>query len=272
MGIAVQPDGRILVRDNRLAAISVFDSNGNFLERWSVPSLLRGSWGLEVQSDGVIAVRADFAESGPFIWPDDGFVTLSPGGEVVDSIPPPVTPWEGKALWGHYHPKKYFHRHSSGFMVVGVSNGYHFDIRKSGQTIRVQQDFEPVAVSPEEKGAWDTEMALMRRQGSRFLENYPPPPEHKAAYSRLLVTRTGQIWVFRHGRGEQWSTRDLGEGLIYPYFREPLQIDVFDSDGRFLGEIRGDSNVDPKVVSNDTVWAVVTGEFDEHYVARYIVR
>jgi hypothetical protein len=58
------------------------------------------------------------------------------------------------------------------------------------------------------------------------------------------------------------TTREVGEGLLYPYFREPLRIDVFDRDGRFLGVVEGDANIDPRVVSNDTVWAVVTGDFD----------
>ena len=272
MGIVVLKDGRIAVRDNRLFVISLFESDGTFIDRWPLRELLRSSWGLEVDQDGLLAVRADFEDYIPYTEPAEGLVILSPDGSVVDSIPPPETPWEGVELWGHYHPKKHLVRWSSGFVVVGVSDGYHFDIRRPNQTIRVEQPFEPVPVSPEERGAFDVEMALSTGLGDPYLENYPPPPDFKAAYSRILVTRTGQIWVFRHGVGEQWSTREVGEGLVYPYFREPLQIDVFDQNGRFLGVVEGHAKVDPKVVSNDTVWAVVTGELDEHYVARYLVR
>ena len=271
-GVAVLNDGRIAIRDNRLFSISLYDSDGLFIERWPPSALIRNSWGLESDHDGFLAVRADFSDSEPFTEPAEGFVVLSPDGSVVDSIPPPTTPWDGRGLWGHFHPKKHLARLSSRLMVVGVSDGYHFDIRKPDRTIRVEQPFEPVPVSPGERGAFDIEMALNARSGSRFSENLHPPPEYKAAYSRILVTQTGQIWVFRHGQGEQWTTRDLGDGLAYPYFREPLQIDVFDRNGRFLGVVEGAANIDPKVVSNDTVWAVVTGDFDEHFVARYLVR
>jgi hypothetical protein len=271
-GIAVLKDGRMAVRDNGLLVISLYDSNGTFIERWPLRRLIRESHGLEVDHDGFLMVRALFSESLPFTPLDEGFVILSPEGSVVDSIPRPATPWDGQELFGDFHPKKHFARYSSEFAVVGVSSGYHFDIRKPDQTIRVQQPYAPVPVSVEEKGAFDIEMAWRTRGGPVGLENIQPPPAHKAPYSRILVTRTGQIWVFRHGQGEQWTTMDLGGGLIWPRFREPLEIDVFDRDGRFLGVVQGDANIDPRVVSNDTVWAVVTGDFDEHYVARYLVR
>ena len=271
-GIAVFSDGRIVVRDNRLFVIHIFDSTGTFIGRWPLRELLRNSWGLEVDQDDTLAVRADFSDSDPLTQPDEGLVLISPEGTVSDSIPSPATPGDGTELWGFFHPKKYFIRYSSDFTVVGVSDRYHFDILRLPQTIRVEQPYEPVPVSDGERGAFDIDVALQRELGGLFLENLSPPPDYKAAYSRIMVTRTGQIWVFRHGRGEQWSTRDLGGGHIYPFFRESLQIDVFDRDGRFLGVVEGDANIDPKVVSNDTVWAVVTGGFDEHFVARYIVR
>ena len=36
--------------------------------------------------------------------------------------------------------------------------------------------------------------------------------------------------------------------------------------------MEGDANIDPRIVRNDTVWAVVTGEFEEQYVGRFLVR
>jgi len=271
-GIAALQDGRIALRDNRLFVFSLYDSDGTFIERWPLRDLIRSSWGLEADHDGFLVVGAPFSRVPPFTPEDEGLVILSPEGSVVDSIRPPATPWDGEELFGDFHPKKHFARHSSEFAVVGVSSGYHFDIRKPDQTIRIDQPFEPVPVSSAEKEAFDIEMAWREARGSRFLENIPPPPEYKAAYRRILVTRMGQIWVFRHGRGEQWTAQDLGHDLVWPRFREPLQIDVFDRYGRFLGVVEGAANIDPKVVSNDTVWAVVTGEFDEHFVARYLVR
>jgi hypothetical protein len=273
-GIAVLPDGRIAVRDNRLFVIHVFDSAGGYIGRWPLRELLRKSWDLEADQDGTLAVRASFSDAQPFLPEDQGFVVLSPDGGVADSIPPPATPWDGEEVWEgfFFHPKKYFERHSTSLAVVGVSNGYHFDIHRPDYVLRVQQPYEPVAVSTEERAAFDVEMAWRESRGSRGLENIPLPPRQKAAYSRIMVTRTGEIWVFRHGEGEEWTTQNLGGGLIYPRFREPLQIDVFNQDGRFLGVVEGEANIDPRVVSSDTVWAVVTGEFDEEHVARFLVR
>ena len=271
-GTAVLPDGRVAVRDDRLFVVHVFDSTGTFIERWPLRDLLRSSWGLEVDHDGTLVVRADFSNSEPLTPADEGLVVLSPDGLVSDSIHSPPTPGDGAEQWGEYHPKKYFVRYSSGLAVVGVSNRYHFDILRSNSIIRVEQPFQPIPVSAEERGAFDIDLALQRERGALFTENLLPPPDYKAAYRRILITRTDEIWVFRHAEGKQWSTIEVGQGLIYPFFREPLQIDVFDRDGRFLGAVEGPSNIDPKVVSNDTVWAVVTGEYDEHYVAQFLVR
>jgi len=271
-GIAVLQDGRIVVRDNRLFSFSVYDPGGVFQERWPHRNLLRRSWGLEADRDGFLMVQVDFGDSFPFEPPNTGYVILSSEGAVVDSLPPPTTPWDGRELFGEYHPKKHFVRHASDYLVVGVSDAYHFHIRRPDRTIPVQQAYEPVLVSSSEKEAFDIEMAWRTRRGARGLEEMRPPPENKAAYRRILVTRTGDIWVFRHRTGEQWTTMDLGGGLIWPQFREPLLIDVFDEGGRFLGAVEGDANIDPRVVSNDTVWAVVTGEFDEQRVVRYLVR
>jgi len=59
-------------------------------------------------------------------------------------------------------------------------------------------------------------------------------------------------------------------------YREPVMLDVFEPDGRYMGAVRPPEgfSVSPEpVIRGDTVWAVTRGELDVASVVRYrIVR
>ena len=276
-GLAVLPDGKILVRDNVPPTINVYDAAGSFIDEWALHPLIPASSWTEMEffqhSAESFAVSTYLEESAAYkIKTDIGFFVLSIDGRVLDSVPALLTPWDEEVQWGFFHPKKYVKWHPNGSFIVGVSNEYHFDIVDADSTIKISRPYEPVPVSDAERAAFDIEMEWRERRGGRFIERILDPPEFKAAYRRILITESGEIWVFRHGVGEEWSTLDIAFGLSLPQFREPLVIDVFDADGAFLGTIEGSNAINPKVVHRDTVWAVLTGEFEEEMLARYIVR
>lgn len=276
-GVAALPDGSVAVRDDQPPSIVLFDARGDFIREWSLFDRLKFSNGLDVElsadPSGQLRLLLPF-ERTPDMYeiPDVGFVTLAPTGEIIDSVAPPITPWDGAQVWGEYHPRKHVAWHPDGFLVAGMSDAYRLEFRRPEGTVRIERPYEPVPVSPEEQASHEAVMAWQRSRGAVDVDDRPAPPDFKAAYSRILIASTGEVWVFRHGTGEQWGTRDLGQGLSYPLFREPIQADVFDAEGRFIQTVEGDSSIDPKVISGDTVWAVVTGEQQEHYVARYLVR
>lgn len=269
-GLVTLRDGTIAVYDPARRRVVLFDAAGAPLRGWGLGALGRVTQALEKVGDN-LAVRIGFSH-GVHIPGNSGWAIFDPFGRVLDTIGPFATPWDETRVWGAFHPDKHLAWHPNGFVVVGVSDAYHFELRRPDGTIRVEQPYDPVPVSSAERAAFDIEMRWRENRGGRFNERIQPPPEFKAAYSQIILTRTGDIWVFRHGVGEQWTTQDLGSGLVWPRFRERLQIDVFDSRGRLQGTIEADANIAPRLITNDTVWAVVTGENDEHYVARYLVR
>jgi hypothetical protein len=271
-GLGVFPDGGILVRDEAKRALLRYDSTGAFLKKWDSTRDMRNNLGVEVGWDGVVVVRGEVEYRGVFLLPNERLTLLSPIGEIVDSLPPVPTPWDSDPVWGAYFPKKIWAWHDSAYYVVGVGSGYHFDIHRGGRVIRVEQPHEPVPVSQQERDAFEVEMEWRKARGGAYLDRIQPPPEVKGAYHEILIARTGEIWVFRHGDGLQWSTVEIGHGLQLPLFREPLLADVFYEDGRYLGSVNGDGAIRPRVISHDTVWAILTGPAEEDLVARYLVR
>ncbi len=273
-GVVVFPDGDIAIRDPRRPGFTVFDEGARFRGVWTLDSDFRQDDDLFVDGDGRLAVLRRFERTELGKPRRTGFVLYTSFGEVLDSIYPPPTPWDHEEVrLGKFEPKKHLSWHPDGFLIVGVSSGYHIDFRKDrGPTVRLSQSFEPVAVSEGEAGAIEIEREWQRRRGSRMARVFGKIPEFKPAYKRILPTRSGDVWVFRHTVGERWSEVDIGQGLVLPQFREPVVADVFDRNGVFKGEVRAPAGIEPKVISNDTVWAVVTGDFGEDYAVRFLLR
>lgn len=276
-GVAALPNGSVAVRDDQPPAILVFDSLGDFVREWPLHDRVKLSEGLDIElsadPDGRLRLLVPSERpSDMYALPDFGFVTLAPTGEIIDSVAPPRSPWDAPQLFGDYHPRKHVAWHPDGFPVVGMSDAYHLEIQRPEGPVRIERVYEPVSVTAGEREIDRVVRQWQRARGAVRVDDRPTPPDFKPAYSRILIARTGEIWVFRHAVGEQWGTQDLGHNLTLPLFREPLEADVFDAHGHYLKTVQGASSINPKVVSGDTVWAVVTGEQDQHYVARYLVR
>ena len=269
-GTIVLDDGSIALHDSVRRRILIFDSAGVFLDQWPLGAV--GEITREVEAvAGRIAARVDL-DSQVNMPSEEAWVLFDLGGNVVDTVGPFPTTWDNTRVWGTFHPTKHVSWHPDGFPLVGVSDEYHFELRRPSGTLVVERPYDPVPVSERERAAFDVETQWRERRGGRFNERILPPPPFKAAYSRILISRTGDVWVFRHGPSEVWTTEDIGGGLMLDLFREPLLVDVFQSDGQFLGTVQGDGAIRPLMVSSDTVWAVVKGPYDEDMVARYLVR
>ncbi|HLL45403.1 MAG TPA: hypothetical protein VK399_01795, partial [Longimicrobiaceae bacterium] len=81
-------------------------------------------------------------------------------------------------------------------------------------------------------------------------------PGEKPAYVGVYPDEAGYLWVFP-------ST---------PAGTEGARIDVFDPQGRYLGEVRSDRQITPyrpMTVRGDRLYTVETDEMDVPYVVRY---
>ncbi len=103
--------------------------------------------------------------------------------------------------------------------------------------------------------------------------NGPEIPPTKPAYSNLLPDQSGRVWVIRSGRG---SYNPLCDDPEPPRgtecWIEEAIIDVFGSDGRYLGSVELPENLDLRPVPfirDDLVIGVVEDEAGTIMVKRY---
>jgi hypothetical protein len=116
----------------------------------------------------------------------------------------------------------------------------------------------------------------MRRVESGWSWDGPDVPEAKPCYRDLLVGRHGRAWLLRHTEAERVEVEGEDRGPGAPerpevVWREPSVFDVFAPDGRYLGAVRPEVQVErspPPVIRGDKVWAVTRDELDVPYVVR----
>lgn len=89
-----------------------------------------------------------------------------------------------------------------------------------------------------------------------------PRPDSLAPYGRLFFSAEGNLWVQR----ERPAALRFGDA----YHGVPGALyDVFDPEGRYLGELRAPENARLQAALGDTVWAYEVGELDETWVVAY---
>ncbi len=184
-----------------------------------------------------------------------GMKRCGPEGTVSDTIHAPVFNFEPWKIVGRsenstsvsnvpFSPDMAWAMAVDGSIVGGVSDSYSFEIqRPDGTTVMVERVCEPVRVLPEE-GRWYRDMATanMINQFPGWVWNGRDVPGTKPAFAGFLPDRSGKIWVLRQGPGRRveggvedpfkeeraWSN---------PLWRDTQLVDVFDLDGRYLGEV-----------------------------------
>jgi hypothetical protein len=174
-----------------------------------------------------------------------------------------------------------------GYFIAGVSNRYAVDLhRPDGTVLRIGRDIEPIAVSSEESADAETRTtASMRRTEPDWKWNGPGIPDVKPAYRRIFAGQDGRIWVQLSMPGEEVpvteeeerTARTSGPGRIggrmpSARFVEPVVFDVFEPDGRYIGQVRAPRgfSLNPQPIARgDYVWAVFRDELDVNYVARF---
>jgi len=89
-----------------------------------------------------------------------------------------------------------------------------------------------------------------------------PTPEQPAPIGRLMFGRHGRLWVER-------DRPSPANPLEFQIGRPGSLYDVFDPEGRYLGEVRAPARARLVAASGDRVWAFEAGEFDVTWVVAY---
>lgn len=211
-------------------------------------------------------------------WP---FVLLKidTSGSVLARIPVPKEnrAGTGAVLYTPDGPNYYFDTSTRsawsplGYFVTGRNDAYAIELRDTTGVIgRFERDYEPVALSGEEKAQWEAWADLVGRSspGDR-----PHIPDVKPAFRDIAVGDEGLIWVKRHVAAvyREQQPREPGDDRPLLSWREPVTCDVFEPDGTFLSTV---------VIPDDTwvgarrgreLWGVQEGN-EGAQIVRYEVR
>jgi hypothetical protein len=109
--------------------------------------------------------------------------------------------------------------------------------------------------------------------------NGPDLPPVKPAFRQVYAGEDGRIWVLvsRPGTRDSSATPEVGTGdLAYsvPTWTEPVVFDVFEPDGRYLGEAHAPAGFQTwpePVFRGDTAWASVEDQVGVRYVQRMVI-
>jgi hypothetical protein len=298
-GIATMPDGRLLVWDTGNWRINVYSANGDVLTQWTTPSGMSGggtaqfSRAIFVDTAGTITTRKTVFEmrnpdNRPTIW-----VRFRPDGTPADTIHEPPAPQLGKLTARAdrvstsapvpFAPIRYVAISPLGYLVAGYPNRYAFEIHQPGRAVvSVRRDVKPEPVSRSERAEGRKGIEeRMRQTDPNWTWNGPGIPENKPAYYGLIVGLDGRIWISLSPEtgpkiGGISGTSGVGPGMARPPRREadrepskPTLYDVFEPDGRYLGQVQVPAGASAVVRKLDQVWAVAFGDDDVPRLKRY---
>jgi hypothetical protein len=275
LGLAVRADGSVLLYDPGNARLNLYDSAGRPTDHWAIQSGLYGRQIMALDTAGHVYLRILLGQPERNQRWRMGTLHLDPEGQLVDTIPEPPFPGTPEET-GWFLPRKHWAWSPLGYLVVGVSDEYVFELRRSPSSVlRVEKPYEIVRLLPEERREWEVRNEWIRdNRGQFFNQDLPPIPASKPPYAGLYIGQFGRIWVHRHVVAEHAipsSSSPEVDGPPLVTWQEPTVYDVFSPEGAYLGDVRVPDRVTIHVFRGDEVWGVRRGEFDEEYVVRFRV-
>ncbi|HEX6588153.1 MAG TPA: 6-bladed beta-propeller [Longimicrobiales bacterium] len=274
LGIRLRGDGRLVLRDPDNARVVIYERDGTPIAHIPVASGLYTSNSLIVDSANhmyLAVLTGEIERNRP--WPI-GFEHRDPDGEIVDTLHAPAVANEPDGGGWTFSTRKEWMLAPDRTVVVGVTDRYSIELRRpDGRVLRIERDVEPVAVLAEERAELEaTNDWIRQRQAQHLTSDIPPVPDTKPLWKDLLLSDRGELWVQRHVTAEKAADADTTEQSAdqppAPTWREPGVFDVFDREGRYLGEVRAPRRTSVIALRGDYVWGFRFGEFDEPYVVR----
>jgi hypothetical protein len=289
--IAVLPDDRLIVRDPGNGRVSIFSSEGEYLEQVWYPGGFNTGRRLYTDTAGFAysMVLLNYGTA-PWDW-IFGLASIDPAKGIKDTIPAPTWDYEPPQITASrenssssdnvpFSPEDYWTFSPLGYMVGGLSTDYRVDLyRVNEPVLRIERTWTPVPVQrqeAEEQRRYATDN--MQRQYSGWKWNGPGVPDTKPPFTNLLVSWEGNIWVQisqeGYARMTEAEARAEEERADRPQLRftEPAAYDVFSPDGTYQGHVQAPRSfrASPEpLVRGDYVWAVTRDELDVARVVRF---
>jgi len=286
-GMVILPSGGLAIWDSGNARVSFFDSTGAFLESWRLPPGFFTTGGLLADSGGQLYMRRPITPStGIGNVGRSGLVEFLPGGEIGDSIAPPVMPRERHmytaeaaqtrmSMGATYGAGGFWSFTSAGAFVVADGETYRITIvPRTGRPIVIARSPSPVPVDAEERAIEEAQMIwTARRTQPEWTWSGPPLPTVKAPLVGLRVGRDGQIWARVAVPSELIPDAELtpptDSTRPVTRHRMPHVFEVFTADGNLLGRVAVPPRTQIMESDGNLVWAIVTDEDGLPAVVRF---
>ena len=270
------PNGEVWIDDETMERFEVFDSAGSRIGGHNRDSRF---WGGKWTDEGLLLSRGPHPESlelesvytvysrgsGSLLEPEGRVLQMpvpppdppmvqfkSPDGGAVRTIPPPFSPtrrWDLGSQWDAWY--------TNGRDLGGRYEIHRIDLESGDTLLTIVRWYEAVQVSDSMRAA-----ALMSLWGEFAWSERPSENEWRKVPGVYPPVRS----VYWSGDGTLWVRRTIGNGVD--------GFDVFDGDGRYLGQPEGPHGLfgmSVRWISEDYVYAVDTDELGVDYVVRLAI-
>lgn len=293
------PDGRIAFWDYGNARMSVFAPDAAFdtsvvLDLGGViayaPDVFRvdTAGSVYVWNRGApLDLNRPRGEETPLAW-----IVFDADGSFRDTVRVPRRDYEGPVVGGQsyglgtmpsFGVRTFAALSPHGYQVSARADRYalHRPLR-DGRVVRIERSWTPV---PVEGGERDQFEAMVHHVVGLWGDAYgfsTDVPDTKPPFWALWVDDDARIWVARHvparhrpetdaERAERERLAEIRGSMPPPMeWWEPVTLDVFEPNGRFLGTVvLPSAQSRPMAASGRTLWTVERGDFDEEYVVRW---
>ncbi len=261
IGLSWDPQGHLWVVDPANGRIAVFDTAGTPLTThrrsstsYSVP--WRGGFDPAGRFYEV-TVHWDQSNISEIVWFDDS-MRIADRRAVARYWPASFDLVSGNSrtrVTVPFSPTQEVWFDPRGYLWSGVTDTYRlYQQSLTGDTLRiVERAYRPVRVSAAEKDEAIRELDWFVKQGGRI--DASRIPDVQPAFLTFFVDGAGYLWVQRSAGP---APRDRA-------------IDIFDPEGRYLGELATDLTLlleRPPIVRGDTVYAVVADSLGTYALVR----
>ncbi len=288
-GLAILPDGRVALRDPGNGRITLYSADGEYDGFYRIAGSFNTSAPLIADTAGALLtyIVTNLGTS-VFEW-KSGLARYVADG-AVDTLTMPDLGYEEAQVSAEregsssisgvpFAPEQVTAYSPFGYFLIGISEGYSFDLLRPEGVLRIRRAYDPVPVDGGEAEAERERMtANFRRNYPGWKWNGPPIPPVKPAYDGFYPSEDGRIWVHvpapseRYMDAEEQKAEEERLGRAVNPYRTPVRFDVFETTGDYLGQVdtpEGFSLSPRPVFRGDTVWATVRDEYDVQRLHRF---
>ncbi len=260
IGMRWDPAGRLLVVDQGTARYTILDTVGRMLATRTRPLSGWFTWRWQGGLDSTGRVYEWYRQPGAM--ERDALLRYDTTFKAADTFPLPAYQGESfkieeknRRVWGSvpYTPTLSWVFDPRGYIWFGITVPYRiYQRRLAGDTVRViERAYEPLPVTSEDRDSAIARLDWFTKQGGKV--DASRIPSVKPAFDLFFLDDTGYLWV-------DPVTPKQDQGRVF---------DVFDPDGRYLGQARANVRLSGQpVFRGDYVYATTEDESGIPYVIR----